>query len=412
MPSTRYLTASQAAQQLGVTVPTLYAYVSRGLIRSENTTNPADKRARRYAADDVQRLLERNRLQHHPDSMPDSTLHWGMPVLDSALTCVEDGHLYYRGRDVVALSGQSTFEEVAALFWANDMTASTRLFSSPMTKLPAGLSGLARTWSTWQPIDRMMAALPVAARDDVAASDIRPAAVARVGARIVQLLTRTLIGPTANLGRHPIAEQLQRAFAPQQPALIPLLDAALIVCVDHELNASSFTARCVASTSANPYAVVSAGLSALQGPKHGGACERAFSFLSGIKSQTQAREAVVTRLREGQVIPGFGHTLYPQGDPRGRLLMDLLARIFPRSAVVRTAQVVAATVAELLEEFPTVDFGIAAFVAALGLPAGTALGLFALGRTVGWIGHAQEQYQSDRLIRPRARYVGPAPGQH
>ena len=128
MPSTRYLTALQAAQQLGVTVPTLYAYVSRGLIRSENTTNPADKRARRYAAGDVQRLLERNRLQHHPDTMPDSTLHWGMPVLDSALTSVEDGHLYYRGRDVVRLSAQSTFEEVAALFWANDPTASTRLF--------------------------------------------------------------------------------------------------------------------------------------------------------------------------------------------------------------------------------------------------------------------------------------------
>ena len=412
MPSTRYLTALQAAQQLGVTVPTLYAYVSRGLIRSENTTNPADKRARRYAADDVQRLLERTRLQHHLDKMPDSTLHWGMPVLDSALTCVNEGHLYYRGRDVVALSGQSSFEEVAALFWANDPTASTRLFASPMTKWPAGLGGLAKKWSTWLPIDRMMTALPVAARDEVAASDIRSAAVARVGVRIVQLLTSTLIGRPSRGAHLPTAEQLQRAFAPQQPALIPLFDAALIVCADHELNASSFTARCVASTSANPYAVVSAGLAALQGPKHGGACEGAFSFLSSIKNQTQAREAVVARLREGQVIPGFGHTLYPQGDPRGRLLMDLLARTFPRSATVRTAQVVAATVAELLEEFPTVDFGIAALVAALGLPAGTGLGLFALGRTVGWIGHAQEQYQSDRLIRPRAHYVGSAPGQH
>jgi citrate synthase len=186
----------------------------------------------------------------------------------------------------------------------------------------------------------------------------------------------------------------------------------LIVCADHELNASSFTARCVASTSAPPYAVVSAGLAALQGPKHGGASERVASFLRSIRSSGQAREAVVARLRQGQDIPGFGHALYPQGDPRGRLLMDLLPRYVPRSAVVRTTQTVVEVVAELLQELPTVDFGLAALVTALGLPAGTALGLFALGRTVGWIGHAQEQYQSDKLIRPRARYIGPAPGQH
>ena len=417
VPSTRYLTAAQAAKQLGVTMPTLYAYVSRGLIRSENTPNPADKRARRYAADDVQRLLERNRLQHHPDKMPDSTLHWGMPVLDSALTCVEDGHVYYRGRDVITLSGQATFEEVASLFWANDLTANTRLFSAPPARWPTGLSTLARTWRDWLPIDRMMTALPIAARDDAAAADIRPAAVARTGARIVQLLTGTLIGSmntsksSTRPGRPRIAEQLQHAFAPQQPTVTALLDAALIVCVDHELNASSFTARCVAATSANPYAVVSAGLAALQGPKHGGASERVVSFLTSISDRTQARDAVVARLREGQIIPGFGHTLYPQGDPRGRLLMDLLPRYFPHSATVRTAQVVAEIVAEVLEEFPTIDFGIATLVTALGLPAGTALGLFALGRSVGWVGHAQEQYQTDRLIRPRARYVGPPPGQ-
>lgn len=409
MPFSRHLTAAEAAQQLGVTPATLYAYVSRGLIRSEPGPHPADKRARRYAAEDVQRLLERNRLQQHPHQMPESTLHWGMPILDSALTCVEDGHLYYRGHDVAALCGTTGFEEVAALFWANDTTASTRLFAGNAMKWPAGLSSLLKVWPAWLPIERMTTALPIAAREDAAASDIRPAAVARAGARIVHLLSHALtLGRLT--GRQRIAEQLQRAFAPQQPTLVPLFDAALILCIDHELNASSFTARCVASTSANPYAVVSAGLAALQGPKHGGAAERAMSFLKSIRSPSQARDAVVTRLRESQYVPGFGHALYPQGDPRGRLLLDLLQRYLPQSAVIRTARAVVDSVADVLEEFPTIDFGLATMVAALGLPAGAALGLFALGRTVGWIGHAQEQYQTDRLIRPRARYVGPPPG--
>jgi citrate synthase len=98
--------------------------------------------------------------------MPDSTLHWGMPVLDSALTQVDDGHLYYRGRDVVSLSAQSSFEEVAAWFWVHDMTASTRLFAAPMPKWPAELTSLARSWGDWTPIDRMMTALPLLARAD------------------------------------------------------------------------------------------------------------------------------------------------------------------------------------------------------------------------------------------------------
>jgi len=102
--------------------------------------------------------------------------------------------------------------------------------------------------------------------------------------------------------------------------------------------------------------------------------------------------------------------LYPNGDPRGRLLLDLLAAAYPASPALALAREVAAATLELLGDHPTLDFGLATLERTLGLPAGGGLMLFALGRTAGWIGHAIEQYAADTLIRPRARYVGERPG--
>jgi citrate synthase len=184
---------------------------------------------------------------------------------------------------------------------------------------------------------------------------------------------------------------------------------ALVLYADNGLNPSSFTARCVASAGSTPYALVSAGLAALQGSKHGGACERAEGLLAEARESRGAHATVVARLRRGESIPGFGHPLYPEGDPRAAMLLDLIAEARPKSADVALSLALVKAVREVMNEQPTIDFAVVTLCRALGLPAGSALALLGVGRVVGWIAHGLEQYREGREIRPRARYAGDLP---
>jgi len=190
-----------------------------------------------------------------------------------------------------------------------------------------------------------------------------------------------------------------------------LLDAALVYCADHELPVSTFAARCVASSGASPYAVVLAGLAALGGVKHGGQVELVEAFLREVETEGDARTVISGRLRRGERIPGFGHSLYPDGDPRGAGLLHLTTEAYPTSPAVQRSRAVAEEILHLMGSRPNVDFALATLARTLSLPAGAAVALFGLGRTVGWIGHAIEQYEDDTLIRPRARYTGNHPPQ-
>ena len=202
---------------------------------------------------------------------------------------------------------------------------------------------------------------------------------------------------------------MQRRWVPRDTGAAGLIDRALVLCADHELNVSSFTARCVASAGATPYAVVVAGLAALGGVKHGGNTERVEAFLGEIEASDDAERAVAARLRRGEAVPGFGHPLYPDGDPRAEALLAVLGGAYPGSRARQPAAEAAKAVGDLMDERPNVDFALVALARTLRLPPGAALALFALGRTVGWVGHAIEQYQADIILRPRALYVGEQP---
>jgi citrate synthase len=165
----------------------------------------------------------------------------------------------------------------------------------------------------------------------------------------------------------------------------------------------------VASASATLYDVVGGGLAALKGTRHGGHTIRVEALFREAGSPREARRTLAERLRRGDAIPGFGHRLYPDGDPRGAALLELAARTAPRARSVELAAAVVEAGRDLVGEHPTLDLGLVALSQALGLPDGSALTLFALGRTIGWSGHAIEQYAAGELIRPRARYVGSPP---
>jgi citrate synthase len=188
-----------------------------------------------------------------------------------------------------------------------------------------------------------------------------------------------------------------------------IINLALVLCADHEFNVSAFTARCVASAGSSPYAVVVAGLAALQGYKHGGATAKIEAFLRELKIQNDVRSAIAARIKRGERIPGFGHKLYPDGDPRGKAILATCNQYFPESGAMALGKLVMDEMEQIYSLQPTVDFGLVILSEVLKLPPGSALVLFALGRTVGWIGQAIEQYEIDALIRPRARYTGIIP---
>jgi len=401
MKGSHHLTAPQAASILGVTRATLYAYASRGQLRSEAL--PGRTRERRYYREDIQRLLDRKDARRDPAAAAAKGLHWGGPVLESGITLIHDGGLYYRGRDALALAETATLEDVALVLWAADDSERGRLFEQPCAlseRQLTRLRGVAK-----DPYTLLQAALPVASRVDLASSDLRPAAVRLTGARIVRLLT-AMMAPRDS--RAPLHRALQRLWAPGRAAVGDVIRAALVLCADHELNVSAFTARCTASAGASPYDVVSAAMATLKGYKHGGAGERVLALLAASNTLRHARAHIAARLRRGESVPGFGHPLYPSGDPRAALLIRLAAES-GHEAARRAIRNLRRSGSELLHDLPNLDFGLAAVARAYRLPDQAPALLFALGRTVGWIAHAIEEYGSGQLIRPRARYNGPMP---
>lgn len=400
----QYLTADEVSALLGISKATLYAYVSRGLIRAEEIGGKT--RTKRYLAEDVMTFKQRKERHRNPAQAAATALHFGDPVLQSAITLIADGHYYYRGHHAIELARHRHFEEVAALLWTGQFADQT-LFAEASQAQPNAFSTAAQLTDhphQATPAELFQLTLLRAAPADWAAYHYEPVAVMRTGVRILALLA-DVVTDTGTVGR--IAERLQRTWRPAAPELIPLLDSVLILCADHELNISAFTARCVASAGSTPYAAVVAALAALQGYKHGGVGERVAAFLA--QATADPPRAVRDALRRGEVLPGFGHHLYPMGDPRGRFLLELAHRARPTAAILAVADAVVETAGQAIQLAPNLDFGLAVLAQALELPLHAPFTLFALGRTAGWIGHILEQYALNQMIRPRSHYVGVPP---
>lgn len=394
MTASTWLSAAEAARRLGVKRETLYAYVSRGLVRS--TPRGGRTRARLYAHEDIERARRRAEDRRDPAAIATHALSHGNPVLESSITLIEGGRLFYRGYDAVELSRTRSIAEVASLLWRGSVDA----FPSTGTRRRADVAG-ARTLPF---VARAQCLLAAAAARDPLAFDLRADAVVAAGARILELMVSAADGVRDS--NAPIEERLAAGWKVPRRAAV-LLRAAIILSADHELNVSAFTARCVASAGGSPYGAVIAGLSALEGIKHGGLTTRVESMLGAMRRERSGHEALAARLREGAALDGFGHPLYPDGDPRAAELLARVEERYPRSTELRFARDVAAAAWSALEQRPTIDFALATLTRVAGLPPRSGLALFAIGRTIGWIGHALEQYASGTLIRPRAKYVGP-----
>lgn len=393
------LTTEEVALRLGVKPATVYAYVSRGLLPSRRN---ADGKGSLFAKSDV-------------DAFVAGRKRTSTPSIQTGITLIKDGNVYYRGRDACVLARTADFESVTTLLWTGDLEhvalAPQRDLLTLASDVIAPLPLTART------TDRLRVIVAAAAAADPLRFDTTPAAVIATGRTMLGTMVSALphasgvthmkIWAGEQAGTRPLSEVLWHRLTTElpMPGDYRLLDAALILLADHDIAASTLAARVAASTRAHPYAVVGAGLAVLDGPYHGAASGLAYALLAEAMTKNDPVVTVADHLRTGAV-PGFGHGLYPDGDPRATTLLEMLGD----GRVRETAARVAEAIRSRSGAHPNIDFALAAVALHHGMPADAGEAIFAVARTAGWLAHALEEY-NDRpsRFRPNGQYSGKDP---
>ncbi|WP_215142470.1 citrate synthase [Exiguobacterium qingdaonense] len=350
----------------------------------------------------------------------------GIVAAASKVSSIIDGQLTYGGYTIDDLADHATFEEVVFLLWndrlpsADELTALSESLVKEATLPDEVIDTLARAPKTANPMATVRTALSQLALYDEESEDMSDEANMRKAIRL-QAQVATIVTAFARLrkGEQPVAPKQGLSYAAnflymlnaEEPSDVAekTIDKALILHADHELNASTFTARVCVATLSDIYSGVTAAMGALKGPLHGGANEAVMKMLHEIDSVDRVEEYVRGKFERKEKIMGFGHRVYKDGDPRAKHLKEMSRQL--------TAQIGEPKWYEMSEKIdhlvetekglkPNVDFYSASTYYALGLEEDLFTPIFAVSRMSGWIAHILEQYADNRLIRPRAEYVG------
>jgi citrate synthase len=380
------LESEEAARRLGVKLSTLYAYVSRGLLVSHPSD---DSRRRLFDVDDVEQLARRSRGGRRVETR--------LASVTTGITQIRDSGPYYRGRQVADLASNTAFEDVADLLWRAD--------PAPDEWIPMHLPRPPRLETS----DLLKWVTVLCGTKDRFRADLRPELLVRSARRLITTMVDAL--PHATLGSAPVgstAVTLARHLVPSPSSegvrsrLDQTVNIALVLLADHELATSTMAVRVAASTRADLYDAVLAGLGTMAGPLHGGASQQAYALLQAAEHNGVNR-ALDECLRWQRMIPGFGHTVYKDGDPRVAPLLecfDGLARPDQRDLVF--------ALVELARDHdvpaPNIDLALAAVTWATGMPADAGRTIFTIARVAGWTAHYLEEL-GERPLRFRARAV-------
>jgi citrate synthase len=434
-----FLTTEQAAGLLGVKAATVYAYVSRGQL----TRHPGpDRRSSRFDRAEVERLAAHNRRGGRAGALE--------VVIDTGLSLLEPaGALHYRGRDATRLARTHTFEQVADLLWdePDQHDRATVGAGGPWRADPevvraarAALAGIGS--GRLRPPDALRVVVAAAAGLDPLRGDRRPAAVTATARALIATMVDALAtrptqadppdraagdsggdSPSGSGGDPPggpgggaggsVAGRLFEGLTGRVAGAAELraVQAALILCADHELATAALATRVAASVRADPYLAVLAGLAALGGQLHGGGVSATEALLRELWRSDEEDRLIGERLAAGPV-PGFGHTVYTARDPRSDTLRELSAGVGGDRAA-RWDGVVRRLVAAVGAHggpAPNMDLALAELSVRANFARGGAEAAFMVGRVAGLVGHTLEEYPHRYRFRPRAVYIGPRPG--
>lgn len=336
------------------------------------------------------------------------------------------GKLTYRGIDIHDLAKHSSFEETTYLLWFGSLPTREALhqFSSELAShraLPTQVLTVMKDFPrNATPMDALRTALSALALYDPQAHDSsRDANIAKAMKVTAQTATIVAAYEQIRRGRQPVppdadgshAENFLRMLfgAEPEPLYVRAMDLALILHADHELNASTFAARVTAATLADMYSAIVSAIGALAGPLHGGANEQVMKMLQAIGEPSRVESYVSERLQAHQKIPGFGHRVYRTEDPRATHLREMSRELGQKIGNLRWYEIsrkVEEVVMAQKHLYANVDFYSASCYFTMGIPIDMFTPVFAVSRVSGWIAHVLEQYADNRLIRPRAEYVG------
>ena len=401
-----WLAAADASALLGVRRETLYAYASRGLVRVRRVGN-----ARAYARADLEALRARSQARRGHAAVAAGALRFGEPVLDTRVSTIAVDGPRYRGRSALELVKNNVSAECAAeLLWTEVLPEAEPRWPRAQKADLEALSDHRR--SELPPMAAMLLVLANAPRDEHATQRSRDEEL-DAARRLVRLVAAApaLALPQPWLHKALSARSLARALLASLGKRSSergesMLNQALVLIADHELTASTFVARVAASAGADMPRALTAAFATLTGTRHGGACDRLDAVLDGFSRPEQALGWIRAELAQRRAVPGFGHPLYATGDPRAAPLLRVSLEVGGDLARVRAVQVAIEAMALAGGEPATVDLGLVAVAAALGLRSGSAAAIFALGRALGYVAHVLEQREQGFLLRPRAHYVG------
>jgi citrate synthase len=378
-----WISMDEACELLGVRQQTIYAYVSRGKL--EVMTDPREARRSLYRKEDVLVLAKRKQAGRKHETLASNALFGAEPSIPTELSTFARGRPFYRGQDVVELAKSASLEEIAQLLWKTEQRVEFPLKLAVRATQPGRATAFA--------------ALAQLAATGHSTRGRAPAVLHDEARQLVGQVARAF-GATASDAPSLLHQSFARSW--NQPRTVAdLLRMALVLLADHEMTSSAFAARIAASTGASLPAALLAGLMTLSGPLHGDASMRVQALFAEV-DRLGEDHVIEHYLSTGTTLPGFGHPLYVDGDPRGAAL---LARFEPPKALMRFIRKV--TDATGLQ--PNIDIALAALVARYRLPADAAFGLFATARSVGLLAHSMEQLSVSQTIRPRGKYVGLAP---
>jgi citrate synthase len=417
----RMLESDEAARRLGIKVATLYAYVSRGQLTSH--PGPSGRR-RLFDMDEVERLARRSRQG--------KTVETRMVTITTGITQLTDDGPVYRGRPATGLATTTAYEAVAELLWAGSGESGT---DDAVIGRSDGREGSREGWTplrlgptpdigSW---DRLTWAVLMSGALDPIRADLRPEAVTRAARRVMASMVDVLPpaggGPARGGEAHTplrlddgtvvdnsIAGRLALRLSPAPTAaLVREVNAALVLLADHELATSTVAVRVAASTRADLYHSLLAGLATLSGPLHGGASQLAYSLLVEAERHGVGR-ALDDTLRWQGVLPGFGHSVYKSGDARFTVLIGLFEQLGSPEQVELVDSLVRLA-ADHTIPLPNVDLALAAVAWATGMPPDAGRTLFAVARVAGWAAHYLEELGEKPLrYRPRAVYASSGRG--
>ena len=349
---------------------------------------------------------------------------------DSSICYIDGarGILSYRGIDIHELAEKSSFEEVCFLLWAGRLPRREEL---EVTRAAVGreraiprehlnlLMSLSRTAA---PMDALRTAVSALADSDPDARDMSEEANRRKAVRLTaQIATVVAAFHRLRQGKAVVPPDPGRSHADDflrmvngdtaRSSSVRALDIALVLHADHELNASTFAARVTAATLSDMHSAITSAIGTLKGPLHGGANEAVLRMLNEIGSLDRVEDDIRARLARKEKIMGFGHRIYSTEDPRATHLRAMSRAVAVSSGETRwydMSRRIEKIVNEEKKLNANVDFYSASLYSMLGLPPDLFTPIFAVSRISGWTAHVLEQYANNRLIRPRARYTGPA----